>query len=129
MPQGMAAGLGECVEGRLEGCNAYWLVCRRGIEGRLGAERLSRFRMVKHGAISTAVSEDLSRVYYVYIDEGGGGFYLEADVDAPDRPECAGPLMDAILGYGAAMLSHLPGWRAVEFIVSRMMFPAARGRA
>ena len=116
--------MGECVEGRLEACNAYWLVCRSGLPERLGPERMARFRMLKPGSLTNAVEDDLSRVYYVYVDEGGAGLYLEADVDAPDRPECAGPLHENLLGWGRAMLSGLPGWRAVEFILSNMLFRA-----
>ncbi|MMZ71264.1 hypothetical protein D1872_345740 [compost metagenome] len=66
-------------------------------------------------------------VRYLYIDEEGGGFYVESDIDAPDRPECAGQLMTAILVNGRRMLAGRPGWRVAEYIVSNMMFPAARG--
>jgi hypothetical protein len=117
----------ECVRGSLDDCNASWIVCRDNLKEAI-AGREAAFRSVKVGSINTSIDLDDEIVRFLYVDEEGGGFYVEAHIDAPDRPECASQLMNALLLYGRKMLTGRPGWRVAEFIVSNMMFPAARYR-
>ncbi len=115
----------ECVGRSIEECGATWIVCRGNLKAAL-AGREAAFRSAKVGSINTSIDLDGEVVRFLYVDEEGGGFYVEAHIDAPDRPECASQLMNALLLNGRRMLTGRPGWKVAEYIVSNMMFPAAR---
>ncbi len=117
----------ECVGGSIEECSASWIVCRKNLRTML-AGREAAFKTVKVGSINTSIDLDEEVVRFLYVDEEGGGFYVEAHIDAPDKPDCAAQLMDSLLIHGRKMLTGRPGWRVAEYIVSNMMFPAARYR-
>ncbi len=57
------------------------------------------FRWVTPGSLSVEYEPDWSRGYFAYVMPGrGGGFYMEASLDALDSPECGGEVVPWLTG-------------------------------
>ena len=115
VPEGMA----ECVRGVVEGCGSY-IVCSEGLREAV-ADEISRFKMVPVGNVTTSIDMEKDRVYYLYINEEGAGFFIWASLEGLARGECGPRLKGEVVPLVQNALAGDPRLMFITMIIEQKM--------
>ncbi|MCE4625179.1 MAG: hypothetical protein F7C35_04865 [Desulfurococcales archaeon] len=115
----MSEAMVECVRGGVEGCGSY-IVCSQGLREAVAGE-ISRFKMVPIGNVTTSIDMENDRVYYLYVNENGAGFFIWATLEGLAGGECGPRLRAEVVPLVQSALADDPRLMFITMIIEQKM--------
>ena len=118
-----------CEERRVKcrSCPVLLVLCPPPLDPLLapGAEQgRGAIRSAPPGVLASGYEDDWSRAYYTYRAPGGGGFYMEACMDALDEPGCGDMVVPLLVSWLSSIGVPPQHVALLQQILSRKVFTA-----
>ncbi|MGC8573012.1 MAG: hypothetical protein C0172_00870 [Caldisphaera sp.] len=112
-----------CQEKTSEDCKSKWLICKEGLPNEL-ENYLKNFRVLMPNVLLTGLSNDMSKVYYLFYTNRGSGFFVEMDNVSFNFSDCREIIKGDLLTNVPKLIRSDENLRLVEYIIDNIMFPS-----
>ncbi|MGC8566532.1 MAG: hypothetical protein ACP5I6_02845 [Caldisphaera sp.] len=113
----------DCEEKKSDDCGSRWLLCKHGLPNIIG-EQKDNFRVIMPNVLLTGVSKDISKVYYMFFNNNGAGFFIEIDNTYFNFVDCKELIKGDLLTNINRLLNPNDNIRLLEYIIENVMFPS-----
>ncbi len=119
----LIGGKMACQEKTSEDCKSKWLICKEGLPNEL-ENYLKNFRVLMPNVLLTGLSNDMSKVYYLFYTNRGSGFFVEMDNVSFNFSDCREIIKGDLLTNVPKLIRSDENLRLVEYIIDNIMFPS-----